>query len=715
MKESEHILYGAQYYRAPTPFRSDWESDIRKMKECGFNTIKIWAQWGSNCKKEGVYDFSDLETIMDIAYDNGIGVIVNVILDVAPAWFCVKYPDSVMLTADGRRIEYRPLAYRQIGGAPGPCFHHPEGMKAAHSFVDALAAKLSNHPALCVWDMWNEPELGSGIEKREPTEDDLLCYCEHSKKAFREWLKEKYGSVETLNGAWNRCYESFDEILPPHSGSTFSDMIDWRAFFADTIVNETQIRADIIRRYDKQHPVMVHTVPLPYFNMVAACSDDYRLAQIGDMHGNSLGTNPFSATISVSAAEEKPVISSEMHITGGTTYGRPCIPEWKVFKQSVLIPLSKGVKGFQYWQYRPERLGTESPAWGLTKPDGTRTAALDYAEKIARALSEYESVLLPAKPEKSKIAIINASDSQVFDWCAGGSCEKYYRSLKGLFDAFHAKNLNADIVSAEQLTKQKLKQYRMVVYPFPHYVGTALAARLKEWVSDGGMLVSECFFGAVSSDGLFQKTVPGLGFDEVFGVDETEVFTATVFHDAYSESWSTEDKKNNILSLRMKRKLGGLDENDAVEGYYFSEGFRAHEDAEVLAEFSDGRSAMVYHPYQKGSAVLMGSLCGYCYDLLKTDGLPMLLSALAERAGVSPAAVCSHDDVRVDVLGDGNRTMVVMIFNNSSATVKDAVEIEGLSGTFEEIFTKQKFTAQDGHLFFEAESGDCLTLCRMDG
>ena len=98
----------------------------------------------------------------------------------------------------------------------------------------------------------------------------------------------------------------------------------------------------------------------------------------------------------------------------------------------------------------------------------------------------------------------------------------------------------------------------------------------------------------------------------------------------------------------------------------------------------------------------------------KTGELPMLLSALAERAGVSPAAVCSHDNVRVDVLGDGNRTMVVMIFNNSSETVRETVEMKGLSGTFEEIFTKQKFTAQDGHLFFEAESGDCLTLCRMD-
>ena len=32
----------------------------------------------------------------------------------------------------------------------------------------------------------------------------------------------------------------------------------------------------------------------------------------------------------------------------------------------------KGLRGFMFWQYRPEVLGHEAPAWGVTKPDGSQ-------------------------------------------------------------------------------------------------------------------------------------------------------------------------------------------------------------------------------------------------------------------------------------------------------------------------------------------------------
>jgi beta-galactosidase GanA len=46
-------------------------------KEYGINTIKIWAQWRWNNPEEDVYDFGDIDQLMDIAAQNGIAVIIN--------------------------------------------------------------------------------------------------------------------------------------------------------------------------------------------------------------------------------------------------------------------------------------------------------------------------------------------------------------------------------------------------------------------------------------------------------------------------------------------------------------------------------------------------------------------------------------------------------------------------------------------------------------
>src|SRR5699024_3917280 len=114
---------------------------------------------------------------------------------------------------------------------------------------------------------------------------------------------------------------------------------------------------------------MVHTVPMTYFNMVSCCNNDYELADLCDIFGNSTGSSPFSAAFNTSCAKGKRVLNAEIHALGGDTYNRPNIPTFEEIKSHFFIPLARGIKGFLYWQYKPEILGREAPAWGLTKPD----------------------------------------------------------------------------------------------------------------------------------------------------------------------------------------------------------------------------------------------------------------------------------------------------------------------------------------------------------
>ena len=48
------------------------------------------------------------------------------------------------------------------------------------------------------------------------------CYCEHCEKAFRVWLRKKYGTLEALNAAWNMEFwghtvYDWDEIVLPNA------------------------------------------------------------------------------------------------------------------------------------------------------------------------------------------------------------------------------------------------------------------------------------------------------------------------------------------------------------------------------------------------------------------------------------------------------------------------------------------------------------------
>src|SRR5690606_21292093 len=101
VEKLDYLMYGTQYYRAPTPSSMKWEKDMVAMKELGLNTIKIWAQWRWNNPEDGRYYFDDLHEIMDLAFQNHLRVVINTIFDVAPAWLYKKYPDCCMITESG--------------------------------------------------------------------------------------------------------------------------------------------------------------------------------------------------------------------------------------------------------------------------------------------------------------------------------------------------------------------------------------------------------------------------------------------------------------------------------------------------------------------------------------------------------------------------------------------------------------------------------------
>lgn len=597
----DFIPVGFQYYRAPTPLQKNWEKDLKKIKTDGFNTVKYWLQWRwSQPTENGEYEFSDIDKLMDLAKENGLKVVLNIILDVAPTWLYDKYPDAYMITNSGEIMYSRPTEYRQIGGTPGPCFHHEEVTKVRMDFVEACAKRYANHPALWVWDVWNEPELTVGI-KREAKIEDLFCYCSHSQKAFRVWLQNKYGSIERLNAVWGRNYRSFDEAEPCRRRGTFADMNDWRLFFNDTLTEDFRLRAEAIRKIDKTHPVMCHTVPQPLFNSISCCSDDFAMGKIGDLLGNSVGSSALASNILRSASNGKPIINSEIHASyGNALNGFHCSTD-NDMRRHFFIPMTNGVRGFLLWQYRPEILGQEAPAWGSVSLKGETTPWHEALMTVNDYVQANQEKLLSWLPTRGKVGIYLDKKCEIYAWNASHGNKLYDDSLQGAYSVFRQNNNSVEFFTDEQLTEEGLKGFELICFPTAFVFERKKTAVVEAFVKNGGIAVFEAFAGMLDNDtGMHEEDYFGCGITQLSGVEAKIIHSTAMIENAYDWELVMRADSDEIAMTYDGRSFKGIK--------YMLDCEYSDKEVDVLAKFANGKPAIYRKKVGKGSVIVAGTL-----------------------------------------------------------------------------------------------------------
>ena len=617
MQNDNFIPFGFQYYRAPTPKADKWERDLKKLKADGYNTVKYWVQWRWNNPEPDRYDFSDIDELMDIAHENGLKVVLNLILDVAPVWLEEKYPDVAMITNRGERLYGYATECRQIGGVPGPCLHHAEATRLRMEFIEECARRYANHPALYVWDVWNEPELTVGL-RREPHVEDLVCYCEHSVKEFRAWLKNKYGAIEKLNEVWGRNYRSFSDCEPSRRRGTTMDMADWRLFFCDTVTNDMRLRVQAVKKHDSAHPVMCHTVPPPLFNSVTCASDDFALSRIGDMVGNSVGSCSLAAGILASAAKGKPVINSEIHAVPGNSlngFHRPTLTD---LLRHIFIPLGSGVRGFMFWQYNPEKLGLEAPAWGNLDLKGNSAPWDEQLQKIVKfVLAEKDALAAPRPQSARQVGVFLDAACEINAWNASFGTDVYNNSLLGGFKMFRSSGYDVGFFSRAEIESGEIYEYKVLYFPAALCLDTRITEKVAEFTEAGGTVIFEAYAGMTDADtGMHCEDLPGCGLADLGGIHVREIHATTRIENGYDNVLHNAAGSHLLPFTYKGRKLAGAK-------YLLA--YNADEGTEVIASFDGGLPAVYAKKSGKGKIINVTTLLGYgCHGYAEANPSELL-------------------------------------------------------------------------------------------
>jgi beta-galactosidase len=675
-----YIPFGSQYYRAPSPDRSQWETDLTSMADLGFNTVKFWVQWRWNHPAENEFSFSDIDELMEIAGRVQLRVMLNTIVDVAPAWVYRKWPDAAMITLDGRAAGPQTQPHRQIGGL-GLCFNHREAMEQLYRFIRATVERYAKHPALEMWNVGSEPELTSSMSEMRLYADDaasmgdMLCYCPRCLRAFREWIKAKYGSLDALNTSWNRNYRSFDELEVPRTRNTFNDMVDWRMFFVDVLGKNVQRRFEVARDADQgKHPLLCHHVFIQGFPVTSTANDPWNVGQYGDLHGFTQMDDPMMADVLRSAAKGKPVISAEMLMLYGYTLELPRPITHDDINRFIFTGIAANLKGFIFWQYRPELLGREAPAWGLTTLDGKPTRRLELFAETNQVLQKNVDLLLDGTPPEADVAILYDPENQIFAWASTGSEKNATNSLLGVHRALYESNFRVDFIHPREIEQGILEHYRVVFLPFPYFMRRSIAEKLQAWVAKGGTLIGESYIAGWNPEGAtHQSIVPGHGLSSVFQVRQGEVEPAP---------------EGVVMTLAMP--FGSLPKGARIEGSLVKECL-VPEGASVIARFAGGAPAVTKAHYGKGTAIAIGSYVARRYAKDGNEQTRKFFASMASLgSAVARPTASGAGRIRVDIVTAEGKKSLLVVRNLTSRSWKGTITIpQKLAGALQDQFTSR--------------------------
>lgn len=497
-KKIKKILYGGDYNPEQWP-EEVWHEDVRLMKEAHINmvTLNVFS-WAALQPSEDVYCFDKLDKIMELMRREGFQVCMATSTGAHPAWMAKRHPDILRTEFSGMK--------RKFGGRHNSCPNSPTYRKYAPRLAAELAKRYKEYDNIVAWHVSNE----FGGE----------CYCENCEKAFREWLKAKYQTLEAVNKSyntafWGHTFYDWDEIVLPNilsehmteERTMFQGItLDYRRFMSDSILKCFELEYEVLKKETPNIPITTNLMgfykPLDYQKW--AKSMDFISWDSYPMPSDS------PAVIALNHDLMRGIKNQDSFVLMEQT---PSVTNWHPnnhlkrpgeMRMLSMQAAAHGADAIQFFQIR-RTVGACEKFHGAVIDHAGRDDTRVFREvaRLGQDLEKLGDAFLEGRTPSKTAILFDWDNWWALEYSAGPSIYmKYMDAVRDYYSAAFAQNIPVDIIGVDD----DLEPYKVVIAPLLYMTKTEYDEKLREFVKKGGTFIATYFSGIVDEHDL---VVPG--------------------------------------------------------------------------------------------------------------------------------------------------------------------------------------------------------------
>ena len=496
------ILYGGDYNPNQWP-KEIWEQDMVYFKDARINsaTINVFS-WAKIQPAEDTYYFDELDEIVEMLSKENYDIILATSTGAMPAWLYKKYPEVARTDYFGR--------HHKFGQRHNHCPNSLVFQKYAKALVEKLAERYAHNPHVTCWHISNEY---SGE-----------CYCENCEKAFRVWLKNKYGTIEAVNKAWNMEFwghtvYDWDEIVLPNAlgdgmengtDTAFAGLsVDYRRFMSDSMLENYKMERDVVRRYNPDTIITTNLMGtykfLDYFKWA-------KEMDIVSWDNYPSYNTPWSFTAMshdlMRGLKDAPFMLLEQTPSQQNWQPYNSLKKPGQMRAQSIQTMAHGADTVQFFQLRRSVGGCEKFHGAVIGHVGhNNTRVFREVKQLGEELERLGTSTLGSVNQADVGIIFDWDNYWALDYTSGPTEDlKYVDQIHHYYKFFYDNNIGVNMIPVDA----DFSKYKIVVAPVLYMVKEGMKEALTKFVENGGILITTFMSGLVNeSDNVHLGGYPG--------------------------------------------------------------------------------------------------------------------------------------------------------------------------------------------------------------
>jgi beta-galactosidase len=468
------LLMGTDWYPEQWP-ESRWDTDLSMMEAAHLDIIRVAEfAWSRLEPSEGHFDFEWLDRAIALAAKHHIAVVIGTPTAGPPAWLTQKYPETLRMDTDGRRVVHGNRAQGSVTSAK------------YREFCRRIATEMARHyghsPNVLGWQIDNEYGYAQ------------MSFDDDAKRQFQDWLKAKYKSLDSLNqhwatAYWSETYDDWSEIPIPYIQHNPALMLEWKRFVTYSWAGYEQNQIDVIRPLIDPRQFITgnfmgygfdgfdhYVVAKP---LTFASWDDYVGSGHLDPDTNGMHHDAMRGLKRQNfwVIETQPGFVNWSTLNNSLNKGEVRAMAWH--------DIGHGADEVSYWQWRSALNGQEEMHGTLVGPDGEPEPLLAEVSQTAQEFAQTQNAFRGTRVVSDVALLADYESRWAINWQPHTTRYDEFTVLRNYYHALRKVSQSIDIVNPYV----SLEQYKLVVAPSLNLIPKELAAHLAEYVKNGGHLV----------------------------------------------------------------------------------------------------------------------------------------------------------------------------------------------------------------------------------